>query len=125
MSAIAKNRTAPNPFLGKKHSKKSKELISKANTGKLVGARNPNFGKTIIFSDETRAKMSKTRKNNPLFRGENHIRATITTETVIEIKKLIAKNIMPTAISKLLNVSVSKIYDIKSGNSWKHVKIEN
>ena len=56
-----------NPFYGKKHSDKTKQLISDANTGRLVGEKSPFYGKTL--SDEHRRNMSI---NHADFKGENH-----------------------------------------------------
>lgn len=44
-----------NPFYGKKHTLKTKEIISLKNTGKHAGKNNPNYGKT--HSEEARRKI--------------------------------------------------------------------
>lgn len=49
-----------NPFYGKKHSKKTKEKISKAHKGKQTGDQNPFYGKK--HSDEVIKKISDTAK---------------------------------------------------------------
>jgi len=41
-----------NPMYGKKQSKKTKELISKANKGKLIGGKNPNSKQWILISPQ-------------------------------------------------------------------------
>ena len=60
MSLAAKGR--PSNMKGKKLSEESKRKISMANKGKLIGEKNPMYGKRRIFSDETKRRMSEGSK---------------------------------------------------------------
>jgi group I intron endonuclease len=59
------------PFSGRKHSNKTKQILSEANKGK----NHPNYGKTR--SDDTKTKISDAIKgaNHPMY-GQNHTEET-------------------------------------------------
>lgn len=58
-----------NPFFGKQHTEKSKQLMSESKTGKMNGVNNPMYGK--CHTEEIRKKMSE---NHADFKGEKHPR---------------------------------------------------
>ena len=60
-----------NPMFGKKHTKESREKMSKALKGKYVGNNNPLYG--TKHSPETIKKQSITKlsENNPMWKGED------------------------------------------------------
>jgi group I intron endonuclease len=66
-----------NSFHGKKHSDKTKELMSSKKKGIYDGESNPNFGK----------RWDENQKNK--MRGSNNVNSKLCEEDVIEIKKTI------------------------------------
>jgi hypothetical protein len=54
-------------------------------------------------------------------KGEKHPRAKLTTEEVLQIREMLVEGVPPSEIAEIFNISVSSIYDIKSGRSWSHV----
>lgn len=58
-------------------------------------------------------------------RGKNNPRSKLNTEGIIEIKKLLFCEKSIKDISKKFNVSLSTIYDIKSGRNWNHVQLDS
>jgi len=59
-----------NPFYGKKHSDKTKKLISEGNKGKLSGNKNPTYGRPR--SEETKKKISETMIKKEVSKGKNN-----------------------------------------------------
>lgn len=70
-------------------------------------------------SDNMRDMAAKGRSRNSV--GSNNPRATLTEDTVREIKAHLKLGIGATELSRRLNISASKIAAIKSGYSWKHI----
>jgi Zn-finger protein len=65
----AKGRDYVSPMKGKHHTEESKKLMSENRKGINVGQDNPQFGKPL--SEEHKAKISKTRIERGIGRGEN------------------------------------------------------
>jgi hypothetical protein len=65
------NKGPDNPFFGKKHTKETREKISKALKGKYVGEKNHRYG--VKLSEETRKKQSvhMISEKNPMWKGED------------------------------------------------------
>jgi|WetSurSiteA1Bulk_404760.scaffolds.fasta_scaffold11826_2 group I intron endonuclease len=82
-----------NPFYGKKHSDKTRDIISKKLKGKFSGKNNPFYGKK--HSDETKLKISITQS------GEKSNKAKLKKENVIEILDLYYNQ----------NFSIKEIFD--------------
>lgn len=114
--------------------------IDKTNISKMVN------GERWIhcFTDEEREQLQQLQKqnkkqrflnNNPMndpiileknkeaHRGENHSQSILTTDNVIEIKKMINAGEKTNSIAQLFNVHASTISHIKSGKRWPHIKI--
>lgn len=70
------------PLYGKKHSKETKEKISNANKGKLIGDNNPSK------RQEVREKISKNRKGKGKFTRETHPKTILSTKDIVDIKRL-------------------------------------
>ncbi|WP_425203624.1 NUMOD3 domain-containing DNA-binding protein [Priestia megaterium] len=87
---------------GRRLSDTTKEKMSKAKIGRRL-------------SDETKQKLSIAK------RGEKSKSATISNDTVKEIKILLHKGNLMTDISKKMNVKYSIIQSIKSMDSWVHI----
>jgi hypothetical protein len=64
----------------------------------------------------------KKGRGNQVF-GENHHKSILTENDVVEIKKLLKFKVPATEIAIQFGVGNSTIYNIKAGNTWKHVKI--
>jgi len=96
-----------NHFYGKKHSEKTKQLISKANSGRA---------KTL----EERAKLSAACKGKNA--GEKHKCATLKDSEVSEIKKLYRDGWRNKDLASKFNVSRSVIGYILTNRTWKHIK---
>lgn len=56
-----------NPMYGKKHSKKTKELISNELRGKFAGEKNPFYGKKHSANSRKNMSISRTGKRNHLY----------------------------------------------------------
>jgi len=70
----------------------------------------------------TRQKISQ---NHADLNGESNPLHKLTYEQVLEIKKMLLRNIKPKEVHiEFPEVSLSTIYDIKSGRSWSHTKLE-
>jgi hypothetical protein len=54
-------------------------------------------------------------------RGPNGSRTKLTTEDVIEIKRLFAPNVTTQSIAGKFNVARETIRDIRNGKTWQHV----
>lgn len=111
-------------FLNKKHTDKTKALLSK----QKMGNKNPMFGKcgnkhpryNKATSVETRDKISLNRKG--LTVGDNHPSAKLNSEDIIKIREMNKiDNISQTKIAKLYNVSLSNINSIINRKSWSHI----
>jgi len=75
-------------------------------------------GDSIEFDDSVKKKMSD--KRIELFKaGQRNSKLTL--ENIIEIKKLIAYNILLRKISETYGVGITTISEIKSGRSWNDV----
>lgn len=57
--------------------------------------------------------------------GENHPRAKLTPETVMEIKALRKEGLSVTLLAKLAGVSTASISAILTGRTWKHLNDPN
>jgi group I intron endonuclease len=113
---------------GIKRSKEFKEKISLV----TKGSKNPFYGKK--HSEETRKKISETKKNQKLkatkehiekciMRGERNGRTTITTQQAIKIKIMIKDNIPNKNIMEKFNISKNCFQAIKHNHTWKHIKV--
>ena len=60
-------------------------------------------------------------ENKDFLTGERHPMAKLTEEQVIEIKRRLSEGVHPKEITKDYNVTVSGIYKIKEGRSWKYL----
>lgn len=58
-------------------------------------------------------------------RGEKSPKTKLTTEDVIEIKKMMRDGIKMTEISKLYPISPTALSEMKHGRTWKHVQIND
>jgi len=118
------------PMFGKHHPENVRAKISKTLMGKMLGVKmsqeacaniakakmgdkNPNWGKSP--SVETLKKLSIART------GENNGRAILTSEDVVEIRKLLNDGIKRHELAKRFGVSYSNIVDIEKYRSWKKV----
>ena len=63
------------------------------------------------------------KKRDYKIRGEKHHKAKVSLDQVIQIKKLLNKNMPMTKIQKELNISYKTIQHIKHGTSWSHVNV--
>ena len=99
-SKISKNHSKHN--LGKKHTLEHRQLISKANKGRVTN-------KVLI-------KMSIS------MQGKN---SKFTVKDILEIKLLIKNGIKLKDIASQYKVNPVTISDIKREHTWKHVKLEN
>jgi len=111
-------------FLNRKHSDKTKALLSIQKIGNKTpmfgkfGSKHHNFNKTT--SVETRDKISLNRKG--LTVGDNHPSAKLNSEDIIKIHEMNKiDNISQTKIAKLYNVSLSNINTTINRNCWSHI----
>lgn len=98
------------PFFGKKLPEEHSKNIALAK----MGDKNPNFGKHPSL--ETLAKKSAASS------GENNGNAKLTSDDVIEIRRLLSSKVKATEVSVMFNVSYQIIGDIKRRKTWKHLK---
>jgi len=70
--------------------------------------------------DNVLDKESKGRGNQP--KEEDHNKAVLTRKQVKKIKQLLKLGVMATKIARDFGVGSSTIYNIKYGNTWRHVK---
>lgn len=92
-----------NPMFNKKHSEKTKKIISQKNKG----------------YKPTKEALKKMSINST---GENNSRAKLTEKDVIKIRNLYSQsNMTLTEISKIYNVQFSCIEKIVKKRTWKHV----
>lgn len=64
-------------------------------------------------------------RNKTQLRGENHPRANITEETAKRIKKGLLLGFKSIDIARKLNVPKYTVWQINSGETWKHIKNED
>jgi len=57
-------------------------------------------------------------------RGEKHLKAKITNDTALDIKRRLRDGEGPTKIAKSLGVSVGIVEQIKGGHNWKWLQLE-
>ena len=87
-------------------------------SGSCCSYKNGFYGKT--HDEETRKKMSKIKKEQYI--GEGHPGSTITTETAIEIIRLLNENKYTTQqIADKVGASYHAVKCIRCGASWKHL----
>ena len=72
--------------------------------------------------DNVQDMMKKKRNRFPF--GEKVSLAKLKVEQVVQIKNLLAQNMTDREVSVLFNVSISSIYRIRIGRTWKHVSIK-
>lgn len=127
-------------FNGRSHSKETKQILSELNQGKILGENNPMFGRK--HTPEMKAKAAATReknsfnrgKKNPFF-GHKHTEETIammkemaqsrvyekewavkrsklSTEDVLEIKRLYADGEKVVDLALKFDVSIPCIYKV-------------
>jgi len=107
------------PWVGKKHSEKSKQKISKANSGKnngMYGKISPNKGK----KNKAAADRMKGTKN-PMYgrTGENHPRAKLTYEKAEEIKTKYKTGLYTQKqLSEEFSISKTQISNIIQNKVW-------
>jgi len=100
---------------GKKHSNKTKQLMSE----KMSGKNNPRGMLGKNHSNKTKELM---KKNHTDFSGENNPASILTDQNVIEIWKYLDKNeLTHKEIGKLFGVHESTISRIKNRRIWKHI----
>jgi group I intron endonuclease len=92
---------AGNSFFGKQHSQQSKQLMSQNPNRKFFGADNPFYGKKILGSANSFAKL--------------------TDEIVLQARKLHREGMTFVQLSKMLNVSESAISRAIRGITWPHL----
>lgn len=102
----------PTGWAGMKHSKESRDKMSKSHTGLHTENRNVMFGKA--HKQTSIDLISKNRKGKAL--GENHWKTILTQEVVDMIKQ---DSRSERALAKLYGVSRSTINSIKRGINWK------
>jgi group I intron endonuclease len=99
---------------GKPLSDETKRKLSESHKGKNIGTNNPMYGGN--FSEDHKRKIS-----------ENHARfqSKLTTEQVIEIRRLFKLKIDSVDIAKQFNVSYSIIYNIRINKTYQHVPLKD
>lgn len=98
-----------NPFYGKKHTKESKEKMSKWKSKNFVGEKNPNFGKKWSFENRVKNTLK-------------HPQTKLNKENVLKIKDLLIEGKLKDAdIAKIFNVSRTVVTRIASGDRWSNV----
>jgi hypothetical protein len=106
---------------GKPLSEEHRNNIKIANSGKnsywygRLGKDSAAYGNK--HTDEAKKKISISK------RGENAPRSKLTEFNVIDIKKKIKDGVTLTKLSKIYNVTITAICDIKNNRSWRHVII--
>lgn len=102
-----KKKGKNNPWLGRKHTKETRQKISKTlSNGMLKGENNPMFGKK--HSNETKQKLRK-----------------LTLEQCIEIKKMLDNNVEWKKIMDDFKISKYVISQIKQGKHWSCKEMKN
>jgi len=106
-----------------------KEIKEKMSFSRM-GAKNPNFGKHL--SDEAKERISKTNTGHDVSieiranmskatRGENNPRSVLTSQNVLDIRKMLADGKTGASIAKIFDVNKSTISCIKTKKTWKHI----
>jgi len=102
------------PMFGRHHTEEMKRKQSE----KMKGKNNPMFGK--YRTEESKKKQSEKMKGK--YRGENSSNSILTKKGIIEIKKLLEKEILTQKeIAEKFGVKQSTISNIKTGRTWSHV----
>lgn len=108
-----------NPMYGKKHTEKTKYLITVARKNQT---NTPFYGKH--HTEEAKEKISIAKIG--ITKGENNPNAKLNIEQVIEIKKLLKEGILlQKEIANIYKVTKENISCIKTGKLWSHIKIED
>lgn len=122
-----KNVGPKNSFFGKKHSKKTKNLIGKKNKNRLKGSKNPMYGKSLlehwtnnygkIIADQkysqylNKLSNSLSGEKNPFY-GQRHTKKTL---SIIKQKNQIYRKLLSQEekekISKKLSESQKQLYN--------------
>jgi hypothetical protein len=125
-----------NPFFGKHHTEETKEKI-RQNRRNYTGENHPRYGSHL--TDETKNKISESKSgekhqnygkklseetkkkisNSKI--GSKNPSAKLNEVKVKEIRKLISDGLSDREIAKIYDVSLSTIYEIKKGKTWKNV----
>lgn len=110
---------ASHPMFNKKISKETIDKIKKSLVGKNLGNDNHFFGKK--HNDKTKDKISVNRKGKNI--GDENHKTIINNEIAFKIKGMLNNGIKCSKISKILDINLYFIYNIKYDKTWKHVKI--
>ena len=108
---------------GRKVSEETKKKLSDVGKGRICSEETrrklsiANKGKSK--SEDTKRKISKSNKGKTS--GEKSHMAKLRAEEVAKIKCLLNEGFSMTKIASLYNVSITAIYSIKVGRSWKHI----
>ncbi len=92
-------------------SEETRKIIGEKNRQRLLGTK---------LSEETKQKMSKTRKGKYTFRPSD----TLNEELAYKIKTMLVSGITATEISKKLEIDYKLINNIVSNNTWSLVKVD-
>lgn len=87
---------------------------------KAIGAKNKNNMLGKKHSEETKRKMSESRKGK--IRNRKDYRITI--EQVIKAKELLIQGLKPSLVAKQLNVPYSSINALISNNCWYMIEVD-
>lgn len=113
-----KNRVS---HLGKIHTQEARDKMSVSKSGKRLSRKHReaishgHIGISIYHTEETKQKMSKTR------RGEDNVKAKLTETDVIYIITCIKNGMTDVVIAAKYNVKRNAIWKIRNGTSWKHI----
>lgn len=119
--------------LGMKHTKESKEKISRAHKGKVVSEESKKrmslaiSGKNHYFygknhTEETKQRMSNSALGHKRNIGEKHPRAKLNELQVRVIKRLLEDGkLKQCEIAEIFDASSMTISNINLGKSWRHV----
>ncbi len=101
--------------------------IKKYNSANYEKGYNKTFGgqdSTRAYTNEVKEKMSFNRLNNSKFRGENLTQSKLTENDVIEIKRMLVKEVSQSKIANIFNVTDQNISSIKRLETWSEVASE-
>ena len=114
-----------NPFFGKIHTEETRQKISKANKGRYIGEKSPNYGKPL--SDERKALISE-QKSVPVcqFDTEFYFIAEYSSSVAAELVTGIQSTHIRRACNGVLNTAGGFIWFHKSdcNNDFEKVKME-